>query len=58
MEGDDTVRKCIKTFLNEGVLENKKKAKKSVKNMNGQLELVKPEYSAILKKMNEKLLFW
>ena len=47
MEGTDNIRKCIKKFLNDGVVENKKKAKKFVQRMNGQLELVKKDYRAI-----------
>ena len=45
IEGSDTVRKCIKALLEEGVLENKKKSKKFIGKMQGQLELMKGNYS-------------
>jgi len=56
IEGSDTVRKCIKAFLEEGVLENKKKSKKFIGKMQGQLELIKGNYYEALEQTTEQLI--
>jgi len=56
IEGSDTVRKCIKALLEKGVLENKKKAKKFIGKMQGQLELMKGNYYEALERTTEQLI--
>lgn len=56
IEGSDTVRKCIKALLEEGVLENKKKSKKFIGKMQGQLELMKGNYYEVVERTTEQLI--